>query len=293
MLQSRYIKKAQENLMEAGYNVGAGGADGIFGAGTLKAVNDAIEEAVLQREAEDADIQQAAGNFIFARLLKYGDRGEDVKNLQELLINWHMACYLGKAGADGIYGRGTQEAVEEMQKGMSHKITGSADIELLDMLKGEPIDISRWINEQTDGTMPMECNCAGRYCDSFENAQPGKTSVGLLILIERIQAELNKRFGREDIELHLTDDMNMASATDRNGGNRCETWNSLHGGAKNSQHIHCRAADLFVVCPDIEGLKKPAVGDLYAVANEMNPYGGVGKYAGNIHVDTRGYRGRW
>jgi len=294
MLQSRYIKQAQENLIDAGYSVGKAGADGIFGAGTLKAVNDAIEEAVLQRESEGADAQQAAGDDdSFARPLKYGDSGEDVKHLQELLMKWQMAYYLGEAGADGVFGRGTQEAVEEMQKGMSLEITGSADIKLLDMLKGEPIDISRWSNPQPDGTMPMECNCLGKYCDSHANAQPGKASVGLMILIERIQSELNKKFGREDIELHLTDDMDMANATDRNGGNRCETWNSLHGGAKNSQHIYRRAADLFIICPDIEGIEKPTISDLYAVANELNPYGGVGKYSGNIHVDTRGYRGRW
>ena len=43
---------------------------------------------------------------VFTRILKYGSRGEDVKNLQKLL----------SLNADGIFGRQTERAVKNFQK---------------------------------------------------------------------------------------------------------------------------------------------------------------------------------
>ena len=101
------------------------------------------------------------------------------------------------------------------------------------------------------------------------------------------------RFGRDDILVRLTDDMDLSNATDRNGGNRCKTWNGMHGGAEDSQHTKWRAADLFLIYPRIDNIPSPNVNDLWEVADGMNTFGGVGKYVSNIHVDTRGTRARW
>lgn len=293
MIYNKYVEQAQKNLMQAGYDVGRWGADGKFGEDTLAAVNAAIADAAQPDEQESIE-SEAENNteYAFAGILKLGDSGESVTQLQRLLIKWHMGYYLGIAQADGIFGRGTKEAVCEMQKGMGMKPDGTVDEKLWDMLNGEVVDISRWTTKQ-NGQLPFACNCMGRYCDSEADAVPGRTSVGLMILIERVQAELCERFERDDIELHLTDDMNPNDLDDRNGGNRCRAWNNMHGGAENSQHIYRKAADLYVVCPDVAGKDKPSIHDLYVAADEMNPYGGVGEYGGNIHLDTRGYRSRW
>ncbi|MEX1376486.1 MAG: peptidoglycan-binding protein [Eubacteriales bacterium] len=294
MRYNRYVEQAQKNLLQAGYSVGRWGTDGKFGEDTLSAVNMAIADAKKTDEAADDEDESQKQNmeYEFAGELKYGDSGEDVANLQRLLIKWHMGYYLGKAQADGKYGRGTKEAVTEMQKGMGMKPSGTADESLWEALNRQPVDISRWTTPQ-NGQLPFACNCKGKYCKSQTDAQPGRTSVGLMIMIERVEAELCRRFGREDIELRLTDDMNPNDDDDRNGGNRCTRWNKAHGGASGSQHIYRRAADLFVVCPDVEGKSKPSIHSLYTVADEMNPYGGVGEYKGNIHIDTRGWKSRW
>ncbi len=70
-----------------------------------------------------------------------------------------------------------------------------------------------------------------------------------------------------------------------NSGYRCETHNRAIGGAKDSQHLYGRAAD--VSCPSIQ------VGRLHTIAEKYFPDGGVGKYAGFVHVDTRGTKARW
>lgn len=70
-----------------------------------------------------------------------------------------------------------------------------------------------------------------------------------------------------------------------NSGYRCPEHNRAVGGAKDSQHIHGRAAD--VSCPSIQ------IGRLHTLAEKYFPDGGVGKYPGYVHVDTRGVKARW
>jgi peptidoglycan hydrolase-like protein with peptidoglycan-binding domain len=290
MEHNKYVHKAQENLINAGYSVGGAGADGKFGADTLNAVNNVIADAKKSSDAKD-DAPEGKLQYAFTQDMEYKDEGEGIQNLQRLLIKWHMGYYLGEAGADGIFGRGTKEAVTEFQKGMSQKITGTVNEKLWEMLNTEPVDISKWTMPDSTGRLPLSCNCMGKYCDSQKNGKAGITSVGLMILLVRIEKEMNRRFNRDDIVIHLTDDMNLHDIDDRNGGNRCQRWNRLHGGAAGSQHTKWRAADIYFDClvddncPDME--------DLYAVADELNPYGGVGEYRYNIHVDTRGSWARW
>ena len=295
MEYNRYVKEAQEALIGAGYAVGSKGADGMFGAKTLEAVKKAIGAAdgAGRTSEESTEAFTVVEAYPFVRQLKIGDTGVEVIYLQRLLIKWHMEHYLGEAADDGVFGSGTRSAVTEFQKGMSLKPDGTATEETWELLNLEPIDISRWSARQSGGQLPMECNCNGRYCESAKNAQPGVTSVGLVLLIERIQKAMRKKHGREDIEVLLTDDMDTSDADDRNGGNRCETWNRLHGGAANSQHTKWRAADLFVKCADLDGMDCPNTHSLWEAADELNPYGGVGEYGHNIHVDTRGSRARW
>lgn len=71
-----------------------------------------------------------------------------------------------------------------------------------------------------------------------------------------------------------------------NSGYRCPTHNANVGGAKNSQHLYGRAADIVV-----KG--QPPV-KVWQYANTLiGDSGGVGKYNTFTHIDTRGTRARW
>jgi peptidoglycan hydrolase-like protein with peptidoglycan-binding domain len=51
--------------------------------------------------------------LIYTRLLKYGRRGDDVKQLQEALIK--LGYSVGGYGADGDFGAATEKAVIKFQ----------------------------------------------------------------------------------------------------------------------------------------------------------------------------------
>ena len=72
-----------------------------------------------------------------------------------------------------------------------------------------------------------------------------------------------------------------------NSGIRCPEHNAdpTVGGASDSRHLYGDAAD--IRCDD----KTPR--ELYDIADEMFPNGGVGLYSWGIHVDTRGTKTRW
>ncbi len=73
--------------------------------------------------------------------LKNGDRGSEVKAMQEQLIR--IGCNLGKWGADGVFGAATEKAVKEFQSAAGHQVTGiwTDDTQaVMDMiLKGDPV----------------------------------------------------------------------------------------------------------------------------------------------------------
>jgi uncharacterized protein YcbK (DUF882 family) len=67
-------------------------------------------------------------------------------------------------------------------------------------------------------------------------------------------------------------------------GHRCKKHNSAVGGAKRSQHLYGRAADLQVDNPK----------DVYDYLNTKYPNTyGLGLYARMVHVDTSSRRTRW
>ena len=71
-----------------------------------------------------------------------------------------------------------------------------------------------------------------------------------------------------------------------NSGCRCESHNSNVGGSQNSQHLHCKAADIWSnhATPD----------EISFIANQViGLRGGIGVYETFCHIDVRETMSRW
>ena len=124
------VKDLQQLLIDAGYLRGK--ADGIFGSGTATAVrsfqrdNGLTADGVVgtstwrallgtsgSNTGTNNGTDDSSGSTTDRPTLRRGDRGDDVRDLQQLLID---AGYL-TGNADGIYGSGTVDAVRSFQRG--------------------------------------------------------------------------------------------------------------------------------------------------------------------------------
>lgn len=103
--------------------------------------------------------------------------------------------------------------------------------------------------------------------DGAESPYPEVVSLKLYDLLDRIREE----FGKPILV---------------NCGYRSPEHNAAVGGVKNSYHTLGLAADIRP--KDLKDLA-----ELQELADNMNPFGGVGFYDTFVHVDVRGKRGRW
>ena len=94
--------------------------------------------------------------------LKIGSTGEDVKTVQEQLIN---SEYLSDI-ADGIFGKKTEAAVKAFQKDKKLKATGVVDEQTLDLLVN---------NDENANSDQSETEKAGEYNDSTNDEEKVKT----------------------------------------------------------------------------------------------------------------------
>lgn len=197
--------------------------------------------------------------------LKVGNRGDNVKRLQIRLTEWGFPLK-----ADGIFGNKTKSAVIEFQKGMGLVIDGIVGNKTGSALYGKIIKITHFRKDE------FHCRCK-KYCNGYINKNEvyGGISHALLILLERIRAEVSRRYGKPI-------PCNISST----GGYRCPIYNKLVGGASRSLHLYGKAADIF--------FKGVPVSVINSIAKELNPYGGIGLNGNTItHVDVRGYKSRW
>lgn len=77
---------------------------------------------------------------------------------------------------------------------------------------------------------------------------------------------------------------NKFGVTTINSAYRTLSWNAHEGGAKNSQHVQGKAAD--IVCKNTSPLEVAMFAEAYGA-------GGVGLYTSFTHVDTRSGKARW
>ncbi len=179
--------------------------------------------------------------------VRRGSRNGDVKALQELLNQLGYDC----GSADGIFGVKTEKAVKQFQKTFllsQDVIAGPKTFDVLQRL------------EKIKHFKPKEFAC--KHCGEI------RVDIQLLEKLEQLRTAI----GNRPIII--------------NSGYRCPTHNKAVGGAKNSQHMYGKAADIRVKDMSPRTLEK--------FADTVFYNGGVGMGGQNIvHVDTRGHRARW
>ena len=180
------------------------------------------------------------------RTLKKGDRGNDVKEVQNIINQIGFDC----GTADGIFGIKTEEMVKQFQGTFGLKVDGIVGIETYTIIN-KAIKINHFkVNE-------FRC----KHCKKLI------LDINLLLKLE----ELRTLIGNKPIII--------------NSGYRCITYNKSIDGAKNSQHLYGKAADIKAIGISIKELGK--------YADKIFSKGGVGYGDTFIHVDIRGYKTRW
>ena len=114
------VKTLQMTLKLRGYSIGSAGPDGVFGADTERAVkafqadHNLEPDGVVGPATQEALHHDYSGNTDYGELIKMGSSGPQVAEVQRLLIKAGFS--VGPAGADGIFGQGTYEAVRRFQE---------------------------------------------------------------------------------------------------------------------------------------------------------------------------------
>lgn len=143
--QNANVKKAQELLITKGYSCGSAGADGDFGNGTLMAVKAFQKDCNLTIDGiigeETWALLEEPVSEAKKPLFAYGAQGEDIKELQQMLIKLGYSC--GSAGADGDFGNGTRAAVRNFQTDCNLTVTGNVDATTWDLLNEKYLAIPK------------------------------------------------------------------------------------------------------------------------------------------------------
>ena len=188
----------------------------------------------------------------------------------------------GPISNDGALGPATREAVKKFQRqegladdGIPGPLT---EAKLLDAVAAgrvyKPQETASkppgktgtfWDDIEFFTREEFRCKCGGKYCNGF----PAEMSEDTV----RCADEIRRRAG---VPLLV------------NSGLRCDRWNAIQGGVKNSNHRTGHAVDL-------SGNISPA--ELYAIAQEVHAEkipgrGGLGLYSWGIHEDD-GVYSRW
>jgi len=193
-------------------------------------------------------------------ILRRGSRGNDVKYIQDSLIDLGFGRFMKRFGADSIYGKETENAVKVAQKWLKVKVDGIVGAQTIKAINSRKNHVGV-LGSYNFKYSEFWCN------DKNRTRPPNGMDNELILKLERLRYLL----GNKPIVI--------------NSGYRTVAHNKFVNGSKNSQHLYGRAVDIAV--KDV----KPS--EVYRVADRLFAKGGVGKYNTFTHVDTRGYRARF
>lgn len=187
----------------------------------------------------------------------YYDMCNGIAEVQKLLNSHGYSCTV-----DGKFGDITERKVKQFQSANGLAVDGIVGPVTMGELR-KPMKVVNF--------KPREFYCK---CGNCEGLPSEGVDNNLLQLLERIRAEVNNKY---------------PAPTPRRiiiiSGYRCPTHNKNEGGAKNSQHLYGKAADI-----KADGISAEQLGP---ICDRLNPNGGVGFGNNIVHVDTRSYRSRW
>lgn len=119
------VRQVQQALIDKGFAV-AGGADGVFGAGTERALKQFQTSQGLNANGTVTTATALALGLVASPYLglAQGATGDAVRQLQQALINRGLTV---PGGADGVFGAGTTAAVKDLQRQLGYYPSGSVN----------------------------------------------------------------------------------------------------------------------------------------------------------------------
>lgn len=127
-MRGREVLQLQEQLKKAGINISKYGTDGIYGQETEQAVRTFQRQQKLKVDGIAGPVTRAAlqkvvnDNSKGTKTLRRGMSGKEVKELQQQLVA--VGIRLAKYGADGNFGKETEEAVKAFQRQEMLRVDG-------------------------------------------------------------------------------------------------------------------------------------------------------------------------
>lgn len=185
-------------------------------------------------------------------------------DVQKNLVNLGFGSYLRPYGMDGKNGAKTKNAVRVFQKAYNKKFKRKI---LVDGIAGF---------QTTNAFKEWSSKCGVKGTKNFRQAEFNNKGAGQKMIKGGMDSKL--LMGLELLRYRLND-----NAIVINSGYRNPSHNKKVGGAKNSQHLYGKAADIVV-----KGYKPSTVYN-----ESVKIFDGVGKYPTFTHVDVRGWMARF
>lgn len=279
LMRGEDVKEFQALVKEKGFDPGT--IDGIYGDKSIQACQGFQRANGLSPDGMCGEKTWAALETKRRMLKKTSPlmQGEDVKEFQTLV----KAKGFDPGTIDGKYGEKSEAACRAFQRSRGLSADG---------ICGE----KTWAALDQAGSGGTEKPHSAHFTFKELNVHPAQydniyqeipaqyyaNANELLQWLEKLRAELNRKYAKAGEEVTLV----------IRSGYRPEPYNSLDGGAKNSQHLYAKAADVYAVTKHADGSRSVRVPNCYQVAvtaQQLWPKtGGHGLGSNtNFHLDTR------
>lgn len=162
-------------------------------------------------------------------------------------------CSISEKGIITPLAAGTAQIKTKITLDPSNKIEYVTEYTIHNKTTAEPTPLER----------ELMCNCYGKYCSGLPDG-------GIDPLLIELIKELREK---SEFPIYIVE------------GYRCPDYNWSLGGDPGSEHVYGTAADLWAPSNELD--------TLYALCDQLNANGGVGRYSNYIHIDVRGAYIRW
>ncbi|MFB9908074.1 D-Ala-D-Ala carboxypeptidase family metallohydrolase [Allokutzneria oryzae] len=204
-------------------------------------------------------VQPVAQAYTWNRVLKSGDSGADVREVQVRVAGWAAdSASRSVVKVDGTFGASTEAAVKRFQKAYGLTVNGTVDSATQSKLNSL---------QKSDGSTK-------HFTFSEFHSKDGKGFSGGNVSASEVKENVRRlMYKLEAIRKKAGD-----RAITVNSGFRSKSHNSSVGGARNSQHTYGIAADIVISGRSVS----QTIG--YA---QTSGFSGIIRYSSFTHVDSR------